>query len=240
MYSAGTLRAVTVVMSKRSKRSKSSKRSVGIVDRSATTDIVTQLECAVRNPHAAAIGAMIGGIVPWFACTLAHGEIQDAWGDHRVLAVIMIAVVMGCALFSALTVYKFGRAAFGDARKAIGFVLAMEGVMLVSHGATSTAALAALILINALANGSVIAMSRDATKRRAEADARRSATRARNRAAAQEKRATEPAEPATTPVAVKAPSKKHAPGLVLVGPSWRRPKFEDATDAEIVSETMMS
>ena len=194
-------------MSKRRK----SKRSVGPVDRSATTDVVTQLKCAIRNPQAALLGAVIGGMIPWFARTLAHEEIPSAWSNgNHVLAGIMIAVVLGCAVFSALTVYKFGRAAFGDARKALGFVLALEGVMLVSRGATSTVALALLIVINALANGSVIALAHDATRRREEADARRSATRARNREASKARR-----EPATTP-------------------TW---SHESIIDAEIVSES---
>ena len=58
-------------------------------------------------------------------------------------------------------------------------MLALEGVMLVSTGATSSVALAVLVLvlINAVANRSVIALARDATKRRYEADLRRAATR---------------------------------------------------------------
>lgn len=165
-----------------SKSSKRSKRSRGPVDRSATTDIVTQLEVALRNPHAAAIGAVIGGLVPWFGRTLAHGEIQGVWSSNRPLALAMVAVVLGCGAFSGLSVYKFGRAAFRDPRKALGFVLALEGVMLVSHGLTSGVALAVLILINAVSNGAVIALARDATRRKQEADARGAATRARTRA----------------------------------------------------------
>lgn len=157
---------------------------------------------------------MIGGAIPWFARTLAHDEIPDAWASSHTLAGVMVAVVLGCAVFSALTVYKFGRAAFGDVRKAIGFVLALEGVMLVSHGTTSTVALALLIAINALANGSVIALARDATRRRVEADARRSATRARNREATKE-RAKRP-EPMPTPVTV---------------PTWDRSAYDSAIDA---------
>jgi hypothetical protein len=199
-------------------KSKRRKRTIGPIDRSATTDIVTQLECAIRNPHAAALGAAIGGLVPWFARTLAHEEIPAAWSTSHVLAGIMVAVVLGCAVFSALTVYRFGRAAFGDVRKALGFVLALEGVMLVSRGTTSTVALALLIAINALANGSVIALARDATRRRVEADARRSATRARNREATKE-RAKRPAPmpmPTPTPVTV---------------PAWDRSAYDSAIDA---------
>ena len=206
------------------KFSKSSKRSRGVVDRSATTDVVTQLECAVRNPHAALIGALIGGLVPWFGRTLAHDEIPAAWSaGNQSLAMAMIAVVLGCACFSAISVYKFGRAAFGDSRKALGFVLALEGVMLVSHGITSSVALAVLIAINAVANGAVIALSRDATKRRCEADARRAATRSRSRVPARGTQVTEQAHEQTTP-----PAARQAP--------WRRATLDDVIDAEIVSE----
>ncbi len=231
-------------MSKPSKRSKSRR---GTSDRSATTDVVTQLECAFRNPHAAAIGAVVGGLVPWFGRTLAHEEIPSTWSaGHHGFAMAMIAVVLGCGLFSGLSVYKFGKAAFGDARKALGFVLALEGVMLVSTGATSAVALAVLILINAVANGSVIALARDATRRRCEADARRAATRARSRAAG---RGTEHA-PASAPVSVsdqaapRGPSPAKAPrtsrpvqsaGLVVTTP-WRRATLDDVIDAEIVSD----
>jgi hypothetical protein len=213
---------------------KSSKRHSRreITDRSATTDVVSQLECAIRNPHAAAIGALIGGLVPWFGRTLAHEEIPSVWsGGNHGLAMAMIAVVLGCACFSGLSVYKFGRAAFGDSRKALGFVLALEGVMLISHGATSVVALAVLILINAVANGSVIALSRDATRRQREADARRAATRARSRTS----HAGVPRVPAAAP---QPQPLTGTPGLVKV-PTWWGPT-SDVIDAEIVSEETYS
>lgn len=201
-------------------------------DRSATVDIVTQLECAIRRPQATLIGALVGGLVPWFARTLAHEEVPHAWSAHRTLAMVMIAVVIGCAIFSGLTVYKFGCATFGDKRKAIGFVLAIEGVMLVSQGATSTVALVVLILINALANGSSIALARDATCRRKEADDRRAATRRARRPVA--------SVPAPTPaiqVVEAAPRTARrvpaTPAIVHV-PRWS--KYADVDDAEIVSE----
>ena len=144
-------------------------------------DVVSQLECAVKRPQATLIGALVGGLVPWFARTLAHEEVPHA---HGALALLMIAVVLGCAVFSALTVYKFGKSVFADTRKAIGFTIALEGVMLVSTGATSAVALATLIVINALGNGAAIALAREATCRRREADARRAQTRKRTRGAA--------------------------------------------------------
>jgi hypothetical protein len=233
---AGTLPALSPGMSKSSRRSSRTRRQV--VDRSATTDVVSQLECAIRNPHAAAIGALIGGLVPWFGRTLAHEEIPSTWtAGSRGLALTMIAVVLGCACFSGLSVYKFGKAAFGDARKALGFVLALEGVMLVSHGITSGVALGVLILINAVANGSVIALARDATRRQREATARGAATRARSRAGA-----SAPAQSASAPTvpagATTAP--KSAPAHTARTPGhtgpvivWRRPTFDGG--AKVVS-----
>jgi hypothetical protein len=222
---------------------KRNKPSRGTVDRAATTDVVTQLEVAIHNPQAAAIGAVLGGLVPWFGRTLAHGEIQSAWSaGNRPLALAIVAVVLGCGYFSGRSVYKFGQAAFGDARKALGFVLALEGVMLVSHGVTSAVALIGLILINAVANGSVIALARDTTRRRCEADARRAATRARTHAgrnAPQDAAAPRPvpvAPPPEAPRPVRAPRAHQTPGSALVAPVWRRATLDDVIDAEIVSE----
>jgi hypothetical protein len=226
-----------------SKKRRSSKTSRGTVDRSATVDVVTQLEFAYRNPGAAALGALIGGLVPWFGRTLAHGEVPEAWsaGDRGV-ALLALLVVAGCAAFSGLSVYKFGRAAFGDPRKALGFVLALEGVMIISRGATSVVALGALVLINAIANGAVIALSRDATRRKREADGRGAATRARNRAAASVARGISgfaAAPPAVETRQQKSPlaAEVEVPSRALVVPTWRRP-FKDVIDVE-ASETQL-
>ena len=218
-----------------SRTSKRNRRTRTTSDKSATVDVVTQLEVAIRRPQATLIGALVGGLVPWFARTLAHDQLPATWssGNHG-LAMVLLAVVLGCAMFSAITVYKFGCATFGDTRKALGFVLAIEGVMLVSTGATSNVALAVLIAINALANGAAIALSRDATCRRRDADARRAATaRARSQAAAARK-TTIPVVDATDEVPAPAkraarPSRRPA---VVVTPAW----MDDVIDAEIVSE----
>ena len=218
-------------MRKSSKHSSRSRRE--LTDRAATTDIVTQLECALRRPQATLIGALVGGLVPWFARTLAHEELPATWSTgNRTLALVMTAVILGCALFSMLSVYKFGKATFADTRKAIGFSLALEGVMLVSHGATSAVALGALIAINALANGSVIALARDATCRRREADARGAATRARSRSA----RAVTPRVPAAAPQPRRSVG---TPGLVKM-PIWSTHQTDDVVNAEIVTEELFS
>lgn len=199
-------------------------------DRSTATDIVTQLEVAIKNPHAAAIGAVLGGLIPWFGRTLAHGEIQRSWTSSRPLALAMIMVVLGCGAFSGLSVYKFGKAAFNDTRKALGFVLALEGVMLVAHGLTSGVALAVLILINAVANGSVIALARDAACRRRDADARRASSRRKTAATAASP--TQAAPSPRTPVVVSQhSSEQQSQGLVR----WTPNPTRDIVDAEILS-----
>jgi hypothetical protein len=231
-----TARALLYV-SPMSNARKSKKSRSQAPDRAATVDVVSQLECTIRYPQATLIGAVVGGVVPWFARTLAHVEVPAAFAaGHRTLATLMLAVVLGCACFSALTVYKFGRATFGDTRKALGFVLAIEGVMLVSTGATSAVALAVLILINALANGSAIALARDATCRRRDADARRAATtRARRETATTSHKNKRAIEVEDAPVPAAAPSKRAArmPRAARPTPTWM---MDDVTDAEIVSE----
>ncbi len=248
-------------MSKTRQRNSKSKRTR--TRRQATrdhvVDVITQLACATRHPGAALLGGAIGGVVPWFGTTLAHDEIPTMWASHPKLAYAMLAVVLGCAVFSMLTVYKFGLAAFADGRKAAGYVVVLEGVMLVCHGTTSTVALALLVGINAVANGCVIALSREATVRRQAADARRSTTRAQNRArtrgegTAPVAPASTPAAPASSPTPVSAPvpraipvvqgrpaaparrpaaSPRHpAPPVLATRPRWAP---ETIDDAEIV------
>jgi hypothetical protein len=215
-----------------------SKRSRRQADRSATTDIVTQLECAIRRPQATLIGALVGGIVPWFARTLAHDQLPAAWSaGNSALAAVMLAVVIGCALFSAITVYKFGRATFNDSRKALGFVAAIEGVMLVSTGATSNVALFVLILINALANGSSIALAREATCKRREAAARASATRRSRSPRAPQQGAGIEVVDATDSEPAAAPRARRAQPRVVKVPRWETAQADDTIiDAEIVSE----
>lgn len=216
-------------MRRRSKKSKTRK----VAERS-TLDVVTQLEIAIRNPLATTLGAAIGGIVPWFGRELAHGELDARWyADPRLI------VVAGCMLFSMISVYGFGRAAFGNPRKALGFVAALEGVMLCSHGRIGVVALIVLIAINAIANGCTIACGREATTRRREADVRRSATRARHR----EERVTSGRErsPAKAPaIAVEhgRAQSAHAPTAAPIHqPRWVRvpsAAMSDASDAEFV------
>jgi hypothetical protein len=127
--------------------------------------------------------------------------------------------------------------------------------MLVSHGVTSAVALLVLILINAVANGSVIALARDATCRRRDADARGAAARTRSRASARGAESREPHvapplsdAPADAPATSSVSPPVHpsrgpvsASGRALVAPTrWRRATLDDVADAEIVAEKFLA
>jgi len=249
---------------KSKRRSRKSTRTAASSDK--TVDIITQLKTAIANPLAAVLGAAIGGIVPWFAREIAHHELAVQWasGDLKMVAVDL-AIVLGCAVFSMLTVYGFGKAAISDPRKAAGFCAALEGVMLVSHGQTSQVALAALVIINAITTGCVIAVAYAATNRRREADQRRAQTRAQTAArkrgaagvpaaaagapssrSAAEQAAAAPSSAAPThaaPRAHRAPvvvaaAPRTTPGHALVVQARRG--HHDVSDAEIVREWSFS
>ena len=213
-----------------------------------TVDVMTQVQSAVRNPAAAVFGGVLGGVVPWFARELAHSELGRAWVNNRPLAGLEIVVIAGCCLFSMFTVYKFGCAAFDDARKAAWYVAALEGVMLVSHGRTSEIALAMLIAINAIANGCVIALARDATIRRQEADARRQATRQatldRQRAVRETSQRGERQAAAREDDRVTSYDRSAAPAvpqaLVVWASSRHASSRNDSMDAEFVESNLLS
>jgi hypothetical protein len=132
-----------------------------------TVDIVSQVRTAVANPAATLLGAVLGGVIPWFAREMLHGEVSSAT-DPRLI------IVLGCMAFSMLTVYGFGLATFRSGWRAVGFCLAVEGVAICA--ATPRiwgVALLMLVAINAVATGCKIAGARGETLRRRERAAQR-------------------------------------------------------------------
>jgi hypothetical protein len=70
-------------------------------------------------------------------------------------------LALGGLLFSARTVYAWGRLAFQASGKALGFVVLMEGVMTMSHTPwLSPAALAYLVAINGIATGCTLSLNK--------------------------------------------------------------------------------
>ena len=116
--------------------------------------VIAQVRTAAKNPVALAIGALLGGFVPAATYMVAHNE---AKGFNMAMC-----LVIGGLVYSAKTVFQWGRMAFNDTAKALGFVLLIEGVMVTSKtGWLALAALAYLVSINAVATGCLLAL-RDA------------------------------------------------------------------------------
>src|SRR5262245_25520922 len=119
---------------------------------SAPRGIITQIHIAAHNPLPTVIGALLGALVPSATFVVGHYELTS-WTEPKAL------IVLGGLVFSALTVFRWGRLAFGSAVKALGFVVLAEGVMTFCSTAwLSVVALGYLVLINAIATGCTIAL----------------------------------------------------------------------------------
>ena len=126
--------------------------SLHAVTDSASRGIIKQIHIAARNPLPAVIGALLGALVPSATFVVGHYELTS-WTEPKAL------IVLGGLVFSALTVFRWGRLAFCSAVKAFGFVVLAEGVMTFCSTAwLSVVALGYLVLINAIATGCTIAL----------------------------------------------------------------------------------
>src|SRR5882757_9919598 len=120
--------------------------------RPTSPSIISQINIAARNPLPAVIGALLGALVPSATFMVGHYELTS-WTEPKAL------IVLGGLVFSALTVFRWGRLAFGSPVKALGFVILAEGVMTFCSTAwLSLVALGYLVLINAIATGCTIAL----------------------------------------------------------------------------------
>lgn len=121
-------------------------KSLGIVDQ-------VRVALAPQYRLAAFIGALLGAVVPLSTFVVLHDELDTANPfDPRWL------VVAGGLLYSATTVYRWGRLAFASAPKALGFTVLIEGVMtLATDTWLAIAALSYLVAMNAVATGVTLA-----------------------------------------------------------------------------------
>lgn len=120
--------------------------------------VVAQVRTALRpeNRLATLLGALLGGFVPVATFTVAHVELSQV---VPLYLQPMMLLVLGGLVYSAKTVYSWGRAAFASGPKALGFVVLAEGVMTCSGVAwLSYAALGYLVFINAVATGCTLAL----------------------------------------------------------------------------------
>jgi hypothetical protein len=94
---------------------------------------------------AAVIGIVAGGFAPVASFALIHFEVAAR--------PYLWVLVVGALMFSALTVFKWMKAAFGCPYKAVGITLLLEGVLTASHLQVLTfAALGILIFVNAVSS----------------------------------------------------------------------------------------
>lgn len=113
--------------------------------------VVGQIRIAMSNPAALVMGALLGGIVPVASYHLAHHE-SKGWD-------LALLLVLGGLVYSAKTVWAWGKLAFDCSWKATGFVLLIEGVMVTSKTPwLAVTALAYLVAINAIASGCSLAL----------------------------------------------------------------------------------
>jgi hypothetical protein len=122
-----------------------------------------QLRSATRSPLALALGAALGGLVPATTFAVAHGFELVRFEAGSVVAEPWVhpgwLLVLGGLLFSAKTVYAWTAAAFDDRAKALGFVVLVEGALLLAPSpALRYVALGYLIAVNALGTGARLAL----------------------------------------------------------------------------------
>lgn len=122
--------------------------------------VVDQVSIAFssNNLFATICGFVLGGIVPVTVYRTAH---------YYVAAnPFLWALVVGGLIYSAITVYKWGSAAFSSPVKSFGFVLLIEGTLTFSPDQyLALAALAILTVINGVATAcNLIAQKKEARK----------------------------------------------------------------------------
>jgi len=128
-----------------------------------TCGIVVRVKRAVarRNRLATLIGFLFGGFVPVAIFFVGHRA------GFRWEVGAPPTLIVGGLLFSAQTVYQWARLAFGQAAKAVGFCVLLEGVMVTTEiHWLAVVALGYLVVINGIATGCQISLGASGTQRR--------------------------------------------------------------------------
>lgn len=111
-----------------------------------------------QNRLAAVTGFLLGGFVPLATYVVAHRELDDT---RSLLLQYGTFLVAGGLAYSAKTVYDWGKQAFGMRIKAFGFVVLVEGVMIVSTtNWLALVALTYLVVINGIATGCKVSQAK--------------------------------------------------------------------------------
>lgn len=135
---------------------------VRIPRKSRVLGVVEQVKVALRrsNRLAAFCGFMLGGFVPVASWWLAHNEIRHG---ERVELQLASYLVLGALVYSANSVFSWGRLAFNSGPKALGFCVLLEGVLVASSTPwLSIVALVYLAAINGVATACNLVARRSA------------------------------------------------------------------------------
>jgi len=150
------VRLVSSVRPSRRSPSSTSTRELGVVAQ-------VRLAMQPKSRLATAVGFMLGGFVPLATYWVSHNELGAEWPLY--LRMLTYGIVAGGLLYSARTVFAWGKLAFHAPAKALGFVVLLEGVMTLSHTSwLSVMALVYLIAINGFATGCNLALPKSQTQ----------------------------------------------------------------------------
>lgn len=127
-------------------------------------DPITELSTAVRSPFSLLVGATVGGAAPALNYYTVHwGHLIE--GDRVDWRSPLWVLVAGAFALSSKSVYRWGRATFGDPYSAAALVAMLEGALLLSpHPLISKIALGYLVMINATVYGCALALQYQANK----------------------------------------------------------------------------
>lgn len=126
--------------------------------------IIEQIRIAFKgsNRLAACVGTVFGAFIPLATFLVAHNQHPlntDTVVTFYSYVNIFTAIVLGGLTYSAITVYQWAMAVTKMKPKAVGFVVLIETVMVVSKEPyLAYAALALLVTINGIATGTVLAL----------------------------------------------------------------------------------
>lgn len=130
-------------------------RELGVVDE-------VELAFNPRSRLATQLGFILGGVIPIATYLEAHCDLDATRPLHTQPAAFLVA---GGLLFSAKTVFAWGKRAFRDGAKAAGFVLLLEGVMITSDvPVLPLVLLAILVAINGIATGCSLSLDRSSVR----------------------------------------------------------------------------
>lgn len=125
-----------------------------------TTSVVGQIRTAFKaeNRLATVSGFLLGGFVPLGIYIISHNELTSIWEVNMLL-------VLGGLIYSASTVYQWGKLAFDSGWKAFGFLVLIEGIMILSSTTwLGVTALVYLVMINGIGTGVNIALKKGQSK----------------------------------------------------------------------------